>query len=345
MSLNGEQIGKLATAINQHLNLPSLTLLAADLGVNLANIAPEGDVKRRAFTFINYMATQLPPRDGELLEKLRDGPNAALQTLAKLLLRPSYFSPTGNPHDAILLGRTAFVDRAELRKALHTFTEKSSNYSTRVLIVRGDQPGGKSYSWRFLQHLAGENNARAVRLRLEGTSYTPRQFFEQIFLLLSLPISRLPTLSDDPQQTRIDSLINAFRGEIVNLTRRYWLVIDDLNNDFVTPPIREAALAVACAVEDQRPENLWVALLGYNREVVNDDLRHSERDDAEFPSREAVGKHFELIAAASPRPLTEAQAREEADRIFQKFPRLDKAAMNTLTVLIERRGEDISAGR
>src|SRR5688572_14707625 len=197
MPLTAPQIVQLAIEIHQQVDLASLVLLAQDLGVNLPNLAPDGSVRDRALALITHMSTQLPPRDNELLEKLRVHPNPALRNLAIRLLTPTFFSPTGDPHDAILLGRTAFVGREELRAALKKEFTAPSPYSTRVLVVRGDEPGGKSYSWRFLQHLAPVPGAKAVRLRLERTNYTPHQLFEQVFRLLPLNIARLPALPDD----------------------------------------------------------------------------------------------------------------------------------------------------
>ena len=90
-------------------------------------------------------------------------------------------------------------------------------------------------------------------------------------------------MADEPQLARIHPLINSLMGQVVHLKRRYWLAIDDINDPAVTPPIRDVLYAIACSVEDDRPENLWLALLGYNSLITDSELRWVAQDDARFP--------------------------------------------------------------
>jgi hypothetical protein len=345
MPLTGAQITSLADSFEASgWSVPQLTLFADSLGLDLNQIAPAGSFKQRALQFIAEMNKGIPPRDRELLEALRDRGNAVLRAAANELLKPSYFSPTGDPHDAILLGKRAFVDRADLRQVLRDFTNPNP-LTTRVLIVRGEEPGGKSYSFFFLQHLASSSvGARVMRLRVAGKNYTPRKFFEQVFGLLGLDAGRLPPLTDDPQLARIDALVNVFKNQINGLKEPYWLIVDDLNDPSVTPAIREAAYAVAFSVEEVKPDNLWVALLGYNSPITDDELRFAAQEEAQFPTPALAASHFDAVSKASPNPLPENRAREIADRLFEKFPKLDKEAMIKLTDLFERTSDRLRQG-
>jgi hypothetical protein len=344
--MTGAQINRLADELDRQWDIPALRLFASDhLDLSLDNLAPEGGLKERAVKLITYLNSRLPPRDRELLEGLRDRQNARLRDVANDLLKPPFFSPRNDdPHHAIVLGRAAFVDRAELREKLREFTNPSAN-TTRVLITRGDEPCGKSYSWAFLRHLAATTvGAIPQRLQLSGTSYSPKQFVEQAFALLGLNQAALPPMTDNPQFARIDPLINAFKGQIVQMPRRYWLVIDDLNDPSVTPPIREIAYAIAYSVEDIRPDNLWVALLGYNTQITDPDLQWVAQDDARFPDGALLAEHFQGMAEVGPTPLTPQRAREYADLLLAKFPELTKEAMTSLTPLIGDMGEKLRRG-
>ena len=346
MILNGAQIIRLVEEIEAQSSLQILEMQANSVEINLPNLAPSLGLKESAIKLLTKLNTQMPPRIDQFLELLIQANNARLRQVARELLTPTYYSPNGDVHDAILLGKTAFVARDELRKSLRQFTNFSPA-TTRVLIVSGDEPGGKSYSWKFLRHLAGAFGFYAVTLRLKGTSYTPRQLFEQVYLLLGLDPATIPQLTDDPQQARIDSLLNAFKGKFSSLTKRYWLVIDDINDPSVTPAIRETLHGIASSVEDLRPENLWVALIGYNTPITptfNPDWREVAVDHAEFPSPAMVAKHFALVSARSAAPLTPARAQEIADLLFSKFPTLDKEAMIQLTTLFESMGEKLQEG-
>jgi hypothetical protein len=344
--LSGAQAARLAQTIDEQWNHATLELFARDrLDVDLANLKADGSLKERAFALINHVNSVLfPPRDDELLQALTEVPNLRLRTVATELLRPDFVSLNGTPLGAIMVGRAAFVDRADLRQALGEFVNPSHN-TTHVLIIRGAEPGGKSYTYTFLRHLAvSAVGAHPKRLRLSGTAYTPRTFFEQIFLLLDLDLGRLPRLTDDPQPARIDALVAAFDGQVTNLPRRYWLVIDDLNDPAVTPDIREAAYALAFAVEESRPANLWVALLGYNAEITDPELLYVAQEDARFPSEAHLAEHFRCIAAQSANPLSGRQALAYARSLLSEHPVLSKEAMIRLAPLINAMGEKLRRG-
>jgi hypothetical protein len=345
MPLTPQQITRLADVFYEQWDIPMLVLFAKDrLEIDLNNLAPSGNLKERALKLIMEMNGSFPARDRLLLEKLQLYGNANLKAIANELLAPTFYSPTGDPHDAIVLGRTAFVDRSDLRSFIREFTNPTP-FTTRILIVRGDQPCGKSYSWEFVRHLALSSvGAVPHRLRLKNTSYTPRQLFEQVGILLRLDTSKMPQMSDDPQLARIDPLIIWFKSELPTLTRAYWLVIDDLNDPSVTPAMREAAYAIAYYVEEAK-QNLWVALLGYNEPIIDPELRYIAQESARFPDAALVAKHFEDIAKVSPKPLTFARAQEIAELLFTKFSKIDKEAMIKLTFIIETMGEKLKLGQ
>lgn len=343
MPLLPQEIMQLAKVIDAELNIPTLTMHAAGVGVTLGNIAPGAQLFESAVKLLNEVNNQVPPRDRQLLQLFQAGANPPLSALARDLLVPPYFPPA-DPHDAILLGDTPFVARDGLRQSLRKFTTPLGN-STHVLVVRGAEPCGKSYSWQFLRHLSWTTvGAQAMPLRLKNTRYTPRQFVEQALMLLGLDPKALPPAADDPQLALVDPYINAFKGQLVNLARPYWLVIDDINDPSVTPELRAAAYAMAFAVEDVRPQRLWLVLLGYNEEITDPELNAIAQDDAEFPPPQLVAQHLETIAKAKANPLPAGRALEIAKLLFARFAKLDKAAMNTLTRLVQEMGEKLRAG-
>ena len=360
--LNNTQIAELATALDEHSGHGPLELIARDLGVTWANLIVGVSFRRHAEVFIRYLIEQNPPRDGELLEVLRTGKNAELQAVADRLIKPTYYSPTGDAHDAIILGQMAFIARPDLRSRIRGFTSGVNMFTTRMLVVRGVTPGGKSYTWSYLRHLAFSTvGAYPFRLRLKGKgeAYTPRHLFEDVFSLLDMNVS-LPPLTDDPQLARLDALLSKFKGKIVGLERRCWLVIDDLNDPVVTPSVREAAFSIAHAAEELKPERLWVALLGYNEPIVDPELRSIAQDDAEYPSQSEVARYLQQLSNLGPRPLEPKRALEIANLLFQKYThsdehlgqdrdgattlKLTRVAMFDLTDDIQKMGEMLRQG-
>jgi len=343
MYLDGIQIGELSSKINAESSVEALTLAASYVGIDLDKLAPGLNLKDKAFTLLNELNSQTPPRGVEFLERYRLAVNAALRATVDRILTPSYYPP-GDPHEAIVLGRTAFIARSELRKLLRREFAVPNALTTRVLIVRGNEPGGKSYSWQFLRHLAYAYGPQPQSLYLKDTAYTPRQFFQQVYRLLGLDENKVPSLPDNPQLAKMSFLVNAFKGELPGLARRYWLVVDELNDPGVEKPVREAAYALASAVEDVRPEKLSVFLLGYNDQYDEAQLRQIALDDAEFPSVELVAAHLKTVSENSPKPLTDDRAKEISTVLFSKYPRIDKEAMNKITREVERMSEKLSQG-
>ena len=346
MPLNDRQIGDLARAIDTYLSLPALTQMASEIDVDLGNLAPNGSLETRAEALLKRINAERPPRDREFLELIARRPQgeiaAGLRSLAEQLLKPTYYPASAR--DAVLLGQTGFFGRDGLRQGAEAFTN-SSTFTSRVLIVQGNTPGGKTYSWEYLRHLAVEAGAVPRQLRLKDEADDPRSVVEAVGRVLRLNLTTLPPLADNPQKTRINALLNWFQGELVGISPRYWLVIDDLNEPAVTPEVRACALALASIVERVKPDNLWMVLLGYNDVITDRDMRYCVRDLAAFPTADVFARNFVSLAAASNVPLSPAKATEYATLLFSKYGAIDRTAMEELTFAAEGLGHKLLQGQ
>ena len=347
MPLSSTQVNQLADAFDNYWDLEKLVEFADLLGVKLNNLAPDGTVKTRAGKFISEMNSSQPPRDREMLEKLLIEGNDGLRRIAEDLLRPAFISKMDNdPYHAISLGRAAFLNREELRRELREFTDPRPD-KTRVLIVRGQEPCGKSYTWRFLQHLAlNKVGADFHRMRLKESNPTTREFFETVGRRLGLNLAKdsFPKVTDDPQEAKTHPYIDWLDGQLNTLNRPQWLIIDDLNHQEVKKTTREAAYALACLAEE-RKTNLWVALLGYNEAVTDSELDYIAEDEAVFPDPSSVAQYFECLSRTGPLPLTPEEAREWAELLFTAQTTIDKEVMSTLKKQIENLGEKFKRGQ
>ncbi len=195
MPLNDKQIAQLARSIDDSMDLPRLILLADEIDVRLDSIAPSGSVQTRAEILLKTINADRPPRDRDLLETIvRNGHvTAALRALANQLLKPTY-QPPNDVHDAILLGKIGFFGRGGLRQGLREFTNPSP-FTSHVLIVQGAEPGGRTYSWEYLRHLAAQAGSVALQLRLTGANYRPRDLVSAAGQLLRLDLAKAPALA------------------------------------------------------------------------------------------------------------------------------------------------------
>lgn len=345
MPLNERQIGELARRIDAHLTLAELVQLADEIGVNLGNIAPDGAVQTRAEILLKHLNAARPPRDRELLEAIAAKGlgqiAAALKHHADQLLAPTFYPPIAR--DAVLLGRIGFFGRHDLRKRVTDFINPS-DFTAHVLIVQGNDPGGKTYSWEYLRHLSVNAGAVPLLLRLKDGHYEPRSLVHAVGQLLRLDLTTLPPLADEPQLMRMDALVTWFQGQLVALDRPYWLVIDDLNEPVVTPEVRACAYVLASTVERIKPANLWMALLGYNAPVTDREMRYCLRDVAAFPTADVLAQNFISLAALSRVPLIPTKAAEYAQLLFSKHQKIDHSAMEELTADAEGLGQKLLQG-
>jgi hypothetical protein len=352
MPLIQEQIEELAEAIHGNWDLEKLGLFTSLLEYNLKNEVTTGSVKFRALKFISDMNSRQPPHDHQMLGKLANltDPllqNEELQTLAKNLLEPPFISTNGNdPYYAIVLGKPAFLDRKYLRDEIPEFTNPGKD-TTRVLIVRGEKPGGKSHTYFFLQHLAfNVAGARFHSINLVDSKPDPRQLFKDVGSELRFDLSDnvFPKIKDDPQEAKLQSYGSWLGGQIDTLQEPHWLVIDDLNHPEVTEPAREAAYELAKQAEIKKG-NLWVALLGYNKPITDDKLEYIAEDEARFPNRESIIEYFCLLSNRGGLNVEKIEAGTWIDLLCNNMASLDKEGMKNLKKKIEKLGKRLLKGK
>ena len=345
MKLLPNQIRLLVDHIDLYWNPERLDLFASDMGVNLYNEVQPGNMRAITYEFISGLNSEQPPRIGQMLTLLAQDPNPALRAVAERLNRRPYESPTGDEHDAVLLGDLAFIGRPELRDILREFSYADA-LSERLLVVRGGEPCGKTYSWWFIDHLAKQAGADVQRIRLKDADYTPRQLFTAVRVQFELSKYGFPKAKDDPQESKIHPYIIWLKGRLAKLDRHCWLVIDDLNHPNIKPSTREAAYAIGKLAQVNK-RNLWVVLVGYNEAITERELRMRKEETPQFPSEEAVARFLQYVATLGPRPLTSERAQQIAEAAYQKQRQECeslKDAMERLTPYIEDIAEQLKVG-
>lgn len=346
MPLTDPQLDELARAFSDAWDLDTVRdFFSTNLEVDIENLAPNGSVTDRAKVAVEMLNTAWPPRDRELLRELREHGNAVLRQVATRLSTLGYFAPNGAEDEmqAILLGERPFVNRRELRDLLGDFITPSQ-YASRVVLVTGDAPNGKSYTWEFLKHLAWCRGAVPQRLALADSGYTPGQVVATALHRIGYRNAVAPAWIDDPQPTHVRPLVDHFMGLLPDLTDRYWLVIDDLNHPSVTGPVRDLAYALAAAVQEEQPSKLWLALLGYNEPIVDRSIS-ARTDTPRFPERNCIADHLTQLAAAGPRPLEPGRAEHYAEQLIALHNPPTRENLELLTADIESMGYLLRQGR
>ncbi|MFN2141835.1 MAG: hypothetical protein ACK2U5_15210 [Candidatus Promineifilaceae bacterium] len=346
MSLRPKQINDLVDAFSAW-SLPRLREFAQLLDYDLAKEAPNcANIRLCARAFISAMNAARPPRDREMLELLQTEGNAALRNLATLLLEPDYVPTVENDfYSAISLGETAFIGRDGLRREIRNFTNEGV-YSTRVLVVSGSDPCGKSYTYCYLKHLADKVGAEfADPLNVRQRNPTTREFFEAVGrkLRLNMKETDFPEAEDDPQEAKVWPYSDWLDGQIDTLEEPRWLTIDELNHPEVGRPALEAAFELARLAESKQ-KNLWVALLGYNDPTVAATLKQAVKEQPRFPNAAEVVTYFKRMAQEGQLQLQAGEALGWAQALFPAGATIDKEFMENTIREIERQGNNLARG-
>ncbi|MGB8860311.1 MAG: hypothetical protein WCC60_13680 [Ilumatobacteraceae bacterium] len=330
MPIQRAEIKQIARAISDGWTGSELALKLNDhLGVSLADVMPPAETYPEGVVKVvcNLCARQ-PSLRAPLLWLMRDHGTSDMVTVAVELLTPSYFSPSGLPIDAMTLGPRSFIDRADLRQRLAAF-EQPSLYTSRVAVIAGEQPGGKSYSWYFLQHLAaawGVGNIQSLSLS-KLSPLSPYHLVASALQLLHLEGVSLPPFIDTPQLAHVNPLEIAFQGALPQLEDRFWLVIDDLNDVAVDTIVKEMAYAMARAAE-QLKSNLFVVLIGYNQPIMDELFSFAVRDSARFPDASEIAHHVtQLVNRGGVELVTSEEVLQRAEKLLLDLPQPSREQM------------------
>jgi hypothetical protein len=165
---------------------------------------------------------------------LLDGPHAGLFTPQEPPHRPS-------PFVATMLAGDPFVDRAPLRDTLQSMADRNGR---RHLAIAGEAELGKSHSFMFLTHVAGNSQScaellahaaggmRAIVVDLD--SYAGLPAAEQLpevgqFLLLESADPRTAPDETAQRPRHAITIANRLRGAIRNSDQQWWICFDSID--------------------------------------------------------------------------------------------------------------------
>lgn len=299
MRLTLQQIAKLVDLIQDAFSIDEFRALTfGRLGIDFDTEAPNGPYDQRVRDLVDVL--QARGLSGDLVEAVgAESLNASQRRTLQEILSQDFVAPTNDPHEAILLGRLSFMNRTRLRQHLKEFTNPGA-HSGRVIVVRGPSPSGKTHSWHLVRHLAHLANAKPEFVPIGyKASCGPVDLMLRIRRILGLSDRDWPVLADDPQESQASvQLADWFMGRLPELRIPRWLVIDDLNGPSPTLDTLELVNELAVRIENAKPDNLWLVLLGFDRRITGGARPYILEDDALPPSRVEIEAFFRSLGTA-----------------------------------------------
>jgi hypothetical protein len=170
-----------------------------------------------------------------------------------------------------LVGQQLFIDRTALRAHL---PELLSASPSRVLVITGDRPCGKSYTWYYVRQpeLLGDITPVLIDLSERADPSLPVEVMTSIALQLRLPV---PTIDEHAQgAAQAQRLRDWLVGQLQPRDRdgRWLLVFDSLDHVGQRDDTLQLIEFIAGAAIRQRLAGLRVILLGYVNRLPIDPL-------------------------------------------------------------------------
>lgn len=195
------------------------------------------------------------------------GPNLATQ--------PGATSPSGlavgDPYGSQLVGEQIFINRTKLRAHLKDLLSASRS---RVLVVTGDRPCGKSYTWFYVRQreLLGEAEPVLIDLKDWTEPVSPVDLMSSIALQLRLPEPVIDQYAQGAAQARRlrDWLVGQLRPQ--EDSGRWLLVFDSLDHVAQRDETLQLIELLAGAAITQVLPGLRMILLGYVNRLPIDPL-------------------------------------------------------------------------
>jgi hypothetical protein len=186
-------------------------------------------------------------------------------------VEPGNCSATADPYLCHLVGQQLFIDRSVLRAHLKDLVSDSPS---RVLVITGDRPCGKSYSWLYVRQreLLGGITPVLIDLSEWAEPSLPVDVMSNIALQLQLPEPTIDEHAQGAAQAR--RLRDWLVGQLQPQDRdgRWLLVFDSLDHVAQRDDTLQLIEFLAGAAIRQRLVGLRVILLGYTNRLPIDPL-------------------------------------------------------------------------
>jgi AAA ATPase domain len=245
-------------------------------------------------------------------------------------------SLAADPVETIWLpGGRPFVDRASLRSAVRELLDPDGR---RVLVVNGPPGSGKSYTVRFIRHIA-DRTGTFETLHID-LAYSPSLRPTQVATEITVAMGLLPIEVDVTSQpdTQVRLLTSSLKSRVWN-AGNWWWVFDNCSSPGLPADTRNLIYALANAAE-QDLDNLRLILLGFEQTLGPGldplALREQLTQIGEPDIRQWFGDAYRL-AGGDPTPK---QIDEAVDVLYRSVSR--DATIAELSPLLLRLGKALA---
>jgi hypothetical protein len=228
--------------------------------------------------------------------------NLALQALRAELIVPNGAVP-GNPWSVCMIrGDQAFIDRRDLRDHM---CELEKPGGRRILIVKGEERTGKSYTRQFVTHRVDTIGERPIVIDLaelhrnrRGERVMPDDVARSLCNLLGIAPGFVLAKEDEQYARWSLDFCQRLSGHLANWPTRVWIIVDEFNSVVLPESTLGLFNQLATHVESMMTQ-IRLVLLGYGKALPPIEVDEWAYQEEALPiSDEELLKFFRQIYAS-----------------------------------------------
>lgn len=224
-----------------------------------------------------------------------------------------------DPYLSHLAGQRPFIDRTVLRTHLKDLLSGSPS---RVLVITGNRPCGKSYTWFYVRQpeLLRGMTPVLVDLSERANASLPVDVMSSIALQLGLPTPIIDEYAQGAAQARY--LRDWLVGQLLprNGDGRWVLVFDSLDHVAQRDDTLQLIEFIAGAAIRERLSGLRVILLGYANRLPIDPLDSVLTEEIQDIGEPELREFFRLLARQVKQAITEQAIEVAVNGVLKRLP-------------------------
>ena len=323
--LSTEQLRMMHNAVLESYDRQTLEMKLFELDRRLDVISPPGSLSNVVFRLL-----QTAQREGwmiDLLRMFKESSYPAVREAANRILthnlpsqdRAETPTPDLPAADPYLIGRQPFIDRNVLRMHLKDLLSDSES---RVLMITGERPCGKSYTWRYVNQPALLGGVIPVLVDLADSRepLSPLDIMSSIALQLGLPEPTIDRYAQETAQARRlrDWLVGQLQQD--NPDGRWLMVFDSLDHIGQREETLQLIEFLAGAAIRQRLTGLRVILLGYTDRLLLEPMESVLIEEIQDIGAPELLEFYRWLAQRENLPITEEAIDLAVQQVLSLLP-------------------------
>lgn len=221
-----------------------------------------------------------------------------------------------------VLSNYLFIGRPELRKKLREL--RTSDESTRILLVDGNRMSGKTYSRQLIGYLASKfEKHHVIPIDLDKYQYEPYEVclvFAQEMGFSQDEIRGIPVQQGELMDKYVQFLCNWIKGQVNKAKDKiFWFVFDGFREKVLSEGIEDMIINLAGKVENEMlHRNCYLVVLNYTNILPYDLATNALKESAKIIDKDDLLSFIERLFVDNGKNYQKEDLEKVVDEIFEQ---------------------------